>query len=161
MFIQCWAIVRQHRINVCDFNPMLFWCWTAVCDGGPASKQHRVNIWSWLGHVLVTLRCHVHGCHGRDGRWSRYRDRIPLLCARGGPGNLGVGGGVLHREYLGSRRSTRWTITDLESRPGQPPAIPIRVPPPAIPSRHLDLNNAITPDHKGVNMPLKCHSPDK
>ena len=31
-------------------QPVLFWCWATVYDGGPASKQHRLNAWWLLWH---------------------------------------------------------------------------------------------------------------
>ena len=45
---------------------MLFWCWANVVDGGPASKQHLVNVLCLLDCYL-SLYCRSHASTARGG----------------------------------------------------------------------------------------------
>ena len=54
---QCGSTVRV-SINFwvrLDIDPMLFYCWPTVGNGGPTLNQHWVNILSFLGSEHDTL----------------------------------------------------------------------------------------------------------
>ena len=69
------SCLAGHRINMCalpvvaaqqtwDIDPMLLWCWPAVFDVGPASKQHWVDGLSVVAGLSLKLYfkvvCHLH-----------------------------------------------------------------------------------------------------
>ena len=42
--IHVFSLVIDNVSNTNYVYPMLLYCWVTVCDGGPPSQQHRVNI---------------------------------------------------------------------------------------------------------------------
>ena len=52
-------------------EPMLFKCWTSVCDAGPTFKQHRITICCFLYSTTLPLPSH----HNRS--WLTFHARLP------------------------------------------------------------------------------------
>ena len=48
--MKTWGAANQQTRDV---DPMLFYCWASVVDGGPALKQHWVNVSYLLGRQML------------------------------------------------------------------------------------------------------------
>ena len=53
-----------------DVDPVLFWCWASVADGGPTSNQHRVNVTWLLGINLFGHRGGKFNCPRVSNDWG-------------------------------------------------------------------------------------------